>query len=374
MKIAVFHNYLDNIGGAEMVALFLARELGADIYTTNVDLEKIKKMGFDNLEPRIFSIGSIPKIAPFRQQLALLYFRQLNLSKKYDFFIIAGDWAMSAAVNNQPNIWYVHSPLNELWEFQLFIKKELLSLWKKPIYNLWVNFNRKLTLKYAKHVNSWVCNSLNTKNRIKKYYLKDSLVINPPINTNEYKSSESKGYWLSVNRLAVHKRIEIQLEAFKSLPNEKLIIVGSYEKDVPQFENYKTYLEKIKPTNVTFLHWLNKTELLEFYGECKGFITTSKDEDFGMTVIEAMAAGKPVICPNEGGYKESIGTSTGILLDNIDNVKLKDAIQNISGKLITNKNFYKDACIKRASEFDTKVFINKIKEAINATLENIKNE
>ena len=87
MKIVIFHNFMDNIGGAEIVALTLARELGADLYTTNIDAEKIGKMGYDDVLPRIYSIGQIPKQAPFRQQLAFWKFRWLNLSGKYDFFI-----------------------------------------------------------------------------------------------------------------------------------------------------------------------------------------------------------------------------------------------------------------------------------------------
>lgn len=112
MKIAVFHNFMDNIGGAERVGLTLARELNADLYTTNIDKDKIKKMGFDDV--RLISIGSIPINPPFRQQAALHKFRHLNLGKKYDFYIIDGDWAMSSAVNNKPNLWFVHSPIREI--------------------------------------------------------------------------------------------------------------------------------------------------------------------------------------------------------------------------------------------------------------------
>ena len=72
-KIAIFHNYMDNIGGAERVGLTLARELNADFYTTNIDKEKIKKMGFSDIN--LISIGKIPVNAPFRQQMAL-YFRK----------------------------------------------------------------------------------------------------------------------------------------------------------------------------------------------------------------------------------------------------------------------------------------------------------
>jgi len=364
MKIAVFHNYLDNIGGAEIVALFLTRELEADLYTTNIDLEKISKMGFSDLEKNIFSIGKIPKRAPFRQQLAFWKFRYLKLPKKYDFFIIAGDWAMSAAVKHHPNIWYVHSPLNELWEFKDFIKKNILSAWKKIPYEAWVAFNRYLSLNYSKKVDRWVCNSQNTKNRIKKFYKQEAQIINPPIKIDNYKFRASKNYWLSVNRLITHKRIDLQMEAFKKLPNNKLIIVGSYEIGVEQFELYKKYLEKIKSDNVEIIHWINDKELKELYSACQGFITSAKNEDFGMTVIEAMASGKPVIAPNDGGYKETITQETGMLIDDINSEKISNAVKKINEELKKDPNKYKVYCQNQAAKFDLKIFIEKINKII----------
>lgn len=369
MKIAVFNNFMDNIGGAEIVTLTLVRELNADLYTTNIDKDKIKKMGFEDTLSRIFSIGKIPNKAPFRQQLAFLKFRLLNLSNKYDFYIISGDWAMSGVVNNHPNMWYAHSPLNELWEFMDFIEKEILKPWKVSPYRLWVWFNRKLTLRYAKSVDSWVCNSNNTKQRIKKYYKKDAEIIYPPTETSQYKNKESKNYWLSVSRLVTHKRLELQLEAFRKLPDEKLIIVCSYEKNVMQFENYKKYIEEIKPENVTLLHWVKNDELKKLYSECKGFITTSVNEDFGMTVVEAMASGKPVIAPNEGGYKETVIPTVGKLIDDIDSTKIVNSVKKITEELKSNPNMYIIPCQKHAALFDTTVFIDKIKKEIEITIE-----
>ena len=78
MKIAIFHQFMDNIGGAEKVALILVRELRADIYTTNIDKEKIIKMGFSDIIPKINSIRKVPINAPLRQQLSL---------SKYDFLL-----------------------------------------------------------------------------------------------------------------------------------------------------------------------------------------------------------------------------------------------------------------------------------------------
>ncbi len=367
MKIAVFHNFLDNIGGAEIVVLTLARELGADVYTTNIAADKISAMGFEDLLPRIHSIGHVPLNAPFRQQISFYRFRKLNLGNRYDLYIIAGDWAMSGGVLNKPNLWYVHSPLNELWEFSSHIRGELLPFWKRGLYDLWVRINRRLTLKYGNHINKFVCNSENTRSRLKKYYGKEAEVINPPIDTKNFRSGKSKNYWLSVNRIVRHKRIEIQTEAFKKLPEENLIIVGSYEKDSKHFEEYRSEIENLKPSNVKIMSWVCTQELRDLYANCKGVITTSMNEDFGMTAVEAMASGKPVIAPNEGGYKEStVNGKTGILIDDINPEKLVAAIKTLSQNLDQNPHMYVEACKNQAKQFDTEIFVRKIKAKINS--------
>lgn len=355
---------MDNIGGAEMVSLTLARELNADIYTTNVSSEKIIKMGFEDVLPRILSIGKIPINAPLKQQFALWRFRFLNLESKYDFYIIGGDWAMSGAVNNKPNLWYVHSPIREIWDLYDYVRKNSVPAVIRPIFDVWVHYNRYLNRKYLKSVDSIVCNSKNTQARIKKYLNKIAPVINPPIETFQFKSNKNGTYWLSVNRLLNQKRIDMQLNAFKELSDEKLVIVGSYEQS-RHFKQYAEYCQKIKPSNVEIKSWVTREELLELYADCKGFITTSEDEDFGMNVVEAMASGKPVIAPNEGGYKESIvDGKTGILIDNMNVNKLVESIKKLRDELAKDPSKYEHSCTEQAQKFDTKVFIDNIKKII----------
>ncbi|MFQ5532185.1 MAG: glycosyltransferase, partial [Candidatus Nanoarchaeia archaeon] len=357
---------MDNIGGAEKVDLILARELGADIYTTNIDKAKIKKMGFN--ADNIYSIGKIPSNAPFKQEMAYRKFRKLNLGKKYDFYLIAGDWAMSSAVNNKPNLWYVYSPIREIWDLYEYTKKNNVPFGAKKIFDFWVSYHRKINRRNIGHVGKIISISKNVQKRVKKYLGRDSSVVYPPTETSKFYYKKNENYWLSVSRLINHKRIDMQIRAFEKMPDEKLIIVGSYEKS-RHFKKYADYIKKIKPDNVEILSWVDNKKLIKLYANCKGFITTSKNEDYGMNVVEAMASGKPVIAPDEGGYKETIvNGKTGLLIKEINEDKIADAVKKIS----ENPEKYKNECLKQAKKFDVKIFVRKIKKILEDELKNTK--
>lgn len=364
MNIAIFHNFLDNIGGAEMFTLNLAKNLKADIYTTNIDAEKIKKMGFKT--NNIYSIGKIPLNPPLRQQMALLKFRQLNLKNKYDFYIIAGDWAMSAAVNNQPNLWYVHSPIREIWDLYKYTRNNTVPFLLRPSFDVWVHFNRYLNRKYVKKVNKIICNSENTKRRVKKYLGREATVIYPAIDTSNIKFKKFGDFWLSVNRLISHKNVLVQLEAFTKMTDKKLVIVGSYEMS-GHFKRYAQKCYKICPKNVTIKSWIDQKELADLYANCKALITTPKEEDFGINAVEAMGAGKPVLAPKEGGYKETvIDGKTGILMDRANITNIINGVKKMEIMIKKNPTKIRQACETQAKKFDSGMLINKIR---NETLQ-----
>ncbi len=128
----------------------MARELNAVIYTTNIDREKIRQMGFDDVEIR--SIGRVPINPPFRQQMVLRRFRKLNLGTTYDHYIINGDWAVSAAMNHKPNLWYVNATIREIWDLYSYTRKTDMPWWQRPIFDAWAAYNRRLNKKHVAHV------------------------------------------------------------------------------------------------------------------------------------------------------------------------------------------------------------------------------
>jgi len=365
MKIAIFQNFLDTIGGAEVVGLTLARELKADIYTTNIDREKIRQMGFDDVT--IYSIGRVPVNAPFRQQMVSWRFRRLNLKGKYNFFIINGDWAVSGAVKNKPNLWYVNATIRELYDMYSYVRENVLGPIKRPVFDVWVGYNRYLNKKHIAYIDSIASNSTFTQERVKKYLHRESELIYPPTQTQKFHYEKSGDYWLSVNRIIGYKRVDMQMKAFALLPDEKLIILGPYEKSRTSLA-YVELVKRLKPENVEIIEGANSfEELVHYYANCKGFITTCRNEDFGMTAIEAMASGKVVIAPHEGGYRETIvNGKTGICIDDMTPQKLADTVRNISQVLAQDPDYYVTSCREQAMKFDVSIFIRKIKDMIYA--------
>lgn len=356
MKIAIFHDYIGAIGGGEKLVLTLARSLKADIITTDVDNDSIIKMGFEDV--KIITLGNTIKLPPLKQVSASYKFAICNFSDAYDFFIISGNWAPFAAKKHKPNLYYCHTPARAFYDlYDSFLQRQ--PSFAKPLFMLWVAIYKSIYEYYVKKVEKIIVNSINTQSRVIRYHHRNAEIIYPPIDVSKHKFKQYGDFWLSVNRLYPEKRIELQIEAFRLMPNEKLIIVGGYAEG----DRAAKYVKKIKkdiPENVEIRGSISEKELIYLYDNCKGFIATAMDEDFGMTPVEAMASGKPVIAVNEGGYLESvINGKTGMLIrPNVSNII--NAINIISIDPVK----YRDACEEQAKKFDIFIFINSIKNII----------
>lgn len=357
MKVAIFHDYIGAIGGGEKLVLTLAKGLGADVITTDVDMDSVIKMGFEKV--KIISLGNTLKIPPLKQIDASFKFTTCDFSKEYDFFIFSGNWAFFAAKKHKPNLYYCHTPTRAFYDLYDVYRKNH-SIFIAIPFTVWVQVHKRISEYYISHVCKIVTNSINTKNRIKKYLNRDSEVIYPPVDTARFKFKKYGNFWLSVNRLYPEKRVELQIEAFKEMPDQKLLIVGGYAAG-DHASRYASKLMNELPENITLIGSVSEEKLLELYATCKGHVTTAMNEDFGMTPIESMAAGKPVVAVKEGGFLESvIDKKTGLLVE----ANVESIIRAVS-IISQSPERYKNSCIQRAKLFDTSEFIRKTKEVIS---------
>ena len=357
MRIAIFHDYIQTIGGAEKIVLTLARELGADVITTDFDINVVKRLGFEDV--KIISLGNTIKIPPLKQISACLKFVLCDFSSKYDFYIFSNNWAHFAARKHKPNLLYCQStPVRVFYDlYDIYLRQQ--PFYASVFFKVWVALHRRFYEYFMDHVCVIIANSISVQKKVKKYLNRSSKVIYPPVSIHNFRLEIYGDFWLSVNRLYPEKRIELQIEAFRKLPNESLLIVGGFA----DADNSSTYAKNLKinlPENVKLLGSVTEEELIQLYARCKAFIITSIDEPFGMAPVEAMASGKAVVGMREGGCLETVlDGSTGLLVKpDVD--EIVNAIKIISEE----PTRFRENCIDQSQKFGADIFIKNMKKVI----------
>ncbi|MBP7509278.1 MAG: glycosyltransferase [Prolixibacteraceae bacterium] len=354
MKIALFHDYFGSIGGGDRVAFDIAKILDADIITTDTDAVNALNNGVN-----VKSLGNTINSFPFSKQLSAtgkFYFS--NFSERYDFFIFTGSWSHYAAHYNTPNLWYCYTPVRQFYDlYDVSINR--MGFVKRQLSRLIIPGYRILDKRSVRKIDRIVAISYTVRNRISLYYDREATIIYPPVDTSKFYYKEYGDFWLSVNRLYPEKRIDLQIESFKQLPDERLIIVGGYARGYHQDRYFKS-LEKNLPPNVEILGEVPESSLLDLYAKCKGLVCTALNEDFGLTPLEAMASGKPVVAVKEGGFCETVTNDTGMLVA-ANSREISDAIRVIS----VDPSQYRESCKLRAAEFDFSIFKEKMREMVN---------
>jgi len=254
---------------------------------------------------------------------------------------------------------YCHTPVRVFYDQRESFLSSLGPA-QRAAASAWIALHSMWDRRSVARIQRIVCNSRNVAGRVKKYYGREAEVIYPPVDTGRFAYKGDEGFWLSVNRLYPEKRIELQVKAFEQMPGERLVIVGNSGTGDPS----AAYAEKLRaslPPNVRILSDLPEGELIDLYGRCSGLIATPVDEDFGMSAVEAMASGKPVIAISEGGYLETvIDGKTGMLIG-ADSDSIVKAVKEVS----RDPSKYREACVEQASKFDVGIFISKMKAMIS---------
>lgn len=347
MKIAILscRNFIYP-GGAERLEIDMALSLNATIVCLNLD-QNFKRIYPKANAVNFFTLNKNLPEEPFKQIFGMNLFRHLRLN--FDFFIVMDDMALRFLKKPVPHIYYMHTPRRVFFDMY-YPTLTSYSIFKKmymiPILSIFRLLDQRFVKKYVKNI---ACNSHNTRNRIWKAYDREAMVIYPPVHCEQYSDQGDHGFWLSVNRVDKWKRIELQIETFKLLPDKKLLIAGRI---YPEFKQ----IADNSPDNVIFLDSISDEELLSLYSQCTGFLTTAIDEDFGITPLEAMASGKPVVAVREGGYQETIVDGHTGLLVSPDPHELAEAIRNID----KDPSIFSDAARNRAEMFDYKIFKEKL--------------
>jgi len=355
MKIAVVHDMLIDKGGGGRLMVALAKAFNADIWTTQYipdatypELKQFKVFSHPlksfKIPPVLKDYIRLPRTGLIETE-AIFKFRKMDLSA-YDLIITSGPCGRHIAVQdkNHPCIYY--EPGVEGY-YHL-----------KGLSKIWVWYMMKLNNEAMRRIDVLTANSEFTKGKIEKYYHRDAEVVYAPVNIQDFHSGDSEDYFLSVQRIALDKRIEIQLEAFRMVPQQKLRIAGSLHKgNVSYFQK----LVHMAPPNVTFCGSVLDEELSNLYSHSKAVIQTNPDEAFGHVPVEAMASGKPCIAVNAGGYRETIvHGKTGILVDIPYPENLAQVIKEFN-----SFDFDPNVCMEWAKLFSEEMFIERMRKIVS---------
>ena len=351
-KIAILHDYLVDRGGAERVVISLAKAFPeAPIYTSvfipgkTFDFFTDKKVIYSKtLNALMGTLGKRELLAP----LLPLYFRFLNL-KKYDL-VISSSSAFAIHARHKKHICYCHTPAR--------------FIWRTTDYNRNNNFLKKIVLQAisaffkpgdywaSQHIHTFITNAKNIKKRIQACYKKAALVLPPAIDTHCFTLNKKSNYFFVLSRLKPYKQVDQAIEAFNALGLPLLIAgSGSEEKN----------LKALAKANIKFLGRVSDKDLFNHYSAARAFIFPG-EEDFGITPLEAMASGCPVIGFGRGGLTETvINGTTGLLYKKQTAKELQKTVLTFIKK---EKSFDPKKIQKHASQFDEKVFIKKIQEIV----------
>jgi glycosyltransferase involved in cell wall biosynthesis len=342
------------IGGAERLLLDLAEALDADIITPYANGDVINAYDPEN-KVNVISLNKKLPEEPFRQLAGMMLFRRLK--PDYDVVIGIDDMALRSISRNKPHLYYMLSPRRAMYDmYYYFIDNQ--PLYKRPFYRVVLSIFRSLDRHYVKkNVRNIAGISHTVRSRIFRTYGKNAGVLYPPVHIERYSYRKPEGFWLSVGRIDKWKRIDLQIEAFRNIPGKELRIVGEV------YPEYQSMVEKAPP-NVIFTGTVSEEELRNLYSRCEGFITTAIDEDFGLTPLEAMASGKPVVATKEGGYLETVLDGYTGRLVSPDPDAIRSAVYEIAG----DPEKYRDHCIKRAELFSFEEFKKQAWELLKKSL------
>lgn len=354
MKTIVLHDYFEALEGGGRLCSVLAQGISATVGYG------FARHNHPFLQPFAASqqldLQSYSAIPLWRQwKLARAFAQRTQKLRHYDTVIYSGFYA-PLAVSQHPegkNILYCHTPPRFIYDQRDFYLAQI-SPPLRPLLHAFIAYLQPRYEAAVAKMDVILTNSAHVRDRIRYFLGKEAEIVHPPCDTAKFRWLGQKNYYLSTARLDPLKQVDKIIQAFLHLPDKPLIVAsgGSEFKRLQQLARNAPHIQ--------FTHWTSDAQLVELMGNAIATLYIPKQEDFGMSPLESMAAGKPVIGLAEGGLLETIvPEKTGILLTETTSDAIIAAVQRLTPEYALK---LRNPCEQHAKNFRTELFLQQIQQ------------
>lgn len=350
----VLYDYLACRGGAERVTLELVRGLpntalgfayrDADAFPDHV----LSSITYYDLGLRSTGAGlrTVAGMRAYRLKTAFI--------RHYDWAIFSGHIATEAIYNRAHglNVYYCHTLPRFAYDLHDAYRAGARP-WQRPILRVLTGIVRYRYPRALARMGVLIANSQTVRARLQRYLGRDAEVVHPPCALDHYNWMGQGDYYLSTARLEPYKRVDLVVRAFRRMPDRRLIIASGGS-------DYARLIGLAAgASNIRFTGWIGESRLRELIGRAIATVYIPVDEDFGLSPVESMAAGKPVIGVAEGGLLETVVPSeTGILIPPEPSVDaVVEAVHTLTPKVAAE---LREACEQRARQFSRERFLSRM--------------
>lgn len=366
MKIAIVHDWLYVVGGAEQVLKeLLTCYPGADVFTIfdTMRPEDHEKLGIGRVHTSF--LQKMPGIARHHRlylPLMTIAVEQFDLSD-YDL-VISSSAAVAKGVLTGPDqihIAYVHSPMRYAWDLQhaYLAQAGMARGLKGALARIVLHWLRMWDTRTANGPDVLIANSAFIARRIRKTYGREARVIHPPVNLSEQSLPVARDdYFFAASRLVPYKNIEQIVRAFATMPDLRLVVAG----DGPLAQ----HLRAIAPPNVSFAGFVSDAELRRLMARARAFVFAA-EEDFGIVPVEAQAEGTPVLALRRGGARETVVEYvTGLFFDRPNPEAIAACVRDFIEREAT---FSPEFCRRQAGRFAASRFRTEFRAVVDQVLD-----